>query len=106
MSYLVDSDWVADWLAGKAHAVQLLSSLSKERIAISLVTFGEIYEGIYYGRDPKKAEPGFKQFLRSVEVLPLHRRILQRFAHIRGDLFTRTNSSARAAASTHRQANR
>ena len=86
MTYLVDSDWVADWLAGIARAVGLLSSLSGDGLAISLVTYGEIYEGIYFGRDPDKSRQIFHAFLRGVDVLPLNKRIMQRFARIRGDL--------------------
>ena len=86
MKYLVDSDWVVDYLAGKQQAVSLLTSVWQDGIAISLITFGEIYEGIYYGRDPQRSEAVFRQFLRSVDVLPLNRSIMQRFAHIRGDL--------------------
>lgn len=86
MTYLIDSDWVADWLAGKLHATRLITNLSGQGIAISLITFGEIYEGIYYARDPSAAEAGFQQFLREVEVRPLSRRIMRRFARIRGEL--------------------
>ena len=60
--------------------------LPKEGIAVSLITYGEIYEGIYYGRDPQKSEEGFRKFLRGVTILPLNRSIMQRFGHIRGDL--------------------
>jgi len=86
VTYVVDSDWVADWLAERPQATRLLTDLSTDGIAISLVTYGEIYEGIYYGRDPIRAAQVFRQFLREVPVLPLHRLILQRFARIRGDL--------------------
>lgn len=86
MNYLIDSDWVADWLAGKPQTVTPLTALSREGIAISLITFGEIYEGIYYSRDPMASEAGFRRFLRQVDVLPLNIRILQRFARIRGEL--------------------
>jgi tRNA(fMet)-specific endonuclease VapC len=86
MKYLVDSDWVVDYLAGKQQAVSLLTSVWQDGIAISLITLGEIYEGIYYGRDPQQSEAVFRQFLRSVDVLPLNRSIMQRFARIRGDL--------------------
>ena len=48
MSYLLDSDWVADYLKGKPQAVALLDRLREDGIAISLITYGEIYEGIYY----------------------------------------------------------
>lgn len=86
MRYLVDTDSVADWLNGVPRAVQLLSSLSQEGLAISLITYGEIYDGVYYGRDPKAAEQTFLRFLRSVGVLPLNRSIMKYFARIRGQL--------------------
>ena len=86
MSYLVDSDYVADYLKGKREAVALLSRLAPEGFAISLITFGEIYEGIYYGRDAVTHERGFRHFLRIADVLPLNKSILRRFARIRGDL--------------------
>lgn len=86
MKYLVDSDWVADWLAGRQSAIELLTTLSQDGLAISLITFGEIFEGIYFGRDPERAERGFRDFIRGVTVLPLSRPIMQRFARIRGEL--------------------
>src|SRR5437660_870322 len=86
MTYFIDSDVVADYLGAKPQALDLLSALAKEDIALSLVTVGEIYEGIYYGRDPRKAEAVFHQFLRMAETLPLTHTIMQRFAQIRGEL--------------------
>ncbi|MGI8827793.1 MAG: type II toxin-antitoxin system VapC family toxin [Chloroflexota bacterium] len=86
MKYLVDSDWVADYLGDRADAVALLSKLTPDGIAMSLLTFGEIYEGIYYGRDPERAETIFLELLKGVEVLPLTRPIMQNFARIRGEL--------------------
>jgi tRNA(fMet)-specific endonuclease VapC len=86
MKYLVDTDWVVDYLAGKQQAILLLSSVWQDGIAISLITLGEIYEGIYYGRDPERSEAVFRQFLHSVDVLSLNRSIMQRFGRIRGDL--------------------
>lgn len=86
MTYLIDSDVVADYLGARPQTIDLLSALAKEDIAVSLVTVGEIYEGIYYGRDLDKAEAIFRQFLRLAETLPLTQTIRQRFAQIRGEL--------------------
>jgi tRNA(fMet)-specific endonuclease VapC len=86
MTLLLDSDWVMDWLTGTARARAMLHSLRRERLAISAMTYGEIYEGIYFGRDPVQAEQVFLNFLRTVDVLPLSRRVLRCFARIRGDL--------------------
>jgi hypothetical protein len=38
MGYLIDSDWVVDHLAGEQEANRLLSRLSDEGIAISIIT--------------------------------------------------------------------
>ncbi|MGH2365989.1 MAG: type II toxin-antitoxin system VapC family toxin [Chloroflexota bacterium] len=86
MRYLVDTDWVAEYLKGRERAVQLLTSLARDGLAISLITFGEIYEGIYFGHDPQAHERGFREFLRVVQVLPLNRSVMQRFSRVRGEL--------------------
>lgn len=86
MNYLVDTDQVVDYLKGKPKAVELLIGLLDQGLAISIITYGEIYEGIYFGQDPKTAQRGFLQFLRGVNVLPLNRRVMKEFARIRGKL--------------------
>src|SRR5438874_80933 len=86
MTHLIDSDWVADYLKGRRAAVDLLDSLAVDGIAISAVTYGEIYEGIYYGRDPRNHARIFGQFLRITPVFPVTRSIWKRFARLRGDL--------------------
>lgn len=86
MRYLVDSDWVADYLGGQQAAVELLDGLVPEGIAVSIITLGEIYEGIYFGRDPRRTEAIFGEFLRMADVVVLNRRIMQRFARLRGEL--------------------
>ena len=86
MKYLVDSDYVADYLGAQTHAIQLLTSFAKDDLAISLITYGEIFEGVYFGRDPHKTAEVFRRFLRPVAVIPLTQAIMRQFAHIRGEL--------------------
>lgn len=86
MSYLVDTDIVIGWLKGRQREVALLRELSQDELAISLITYGEIYEGLYYGRDVQSHTALFGQFLRWVDVLPLNRPIMRRFAQVRGQL--------------------
>ena len=69
MKYLVDSDWVADYLKGRAAAVSLLQSLAPDGFAISILTYGEIYEGILFGSERRRHEIGFSNFLRVADVL-------------------------------------
>lgn len=69
MSYLVDTDWVVDYLTGQKAADDLFTKLLPSGIAISIVSFSEIYEGIYGSHDPNLAEAAFRAFLRQVTVL-------------------------------------
>jgi tRNA(fMet)-specific endonuclease VapC len=86
MSYLVDTDWLVEYLKGRQPSTNTLTSLRKDGLAISLITYGEIYEGIYRGHAPEQNEDIFLRVLRRVRVLPLDRQIMRRFALIRGDL--------------------
>ncbi len=86
MRYLVDSDYVADYLGARPNAIQLLSSFAKDDLSISLITYGEIYEGIHFGRDPQKTTDVFQRFLRSVVILAPTQPIMQHFARLRGEL--------------------
>jgi tRNA(fMet)-specific endonuclease VapC len=86
LTYLIDTDWIADYLGGKPPAIDLLESLKEDGLAISLVTFGEIYDGVYYGRNPVAAEQNFLALLGRVAIHDLDREIMKRFARIRGQL--------------------
>src|SRR6266545_3113582 len=86
MKYLIDTDWVADWLAGRPAATTLLARLLLDGYAISIMTYGEVYEGIYFGRNRPAHEAGFRRFLRGVQVLPINRTTARQFAIIRGTL--------------------
>jgi tRNA(fMet)-specific endonuclease VapC len=86
MSYLVDTDWVIDYLKGKEEADRLLDPLARDGLAISLITYGEILEGIYFGRNREHHEQIFRTFLQAIPVLPLTESSMERFANIRGEL--------------------
>ncbi len=86
MRYLVDSDFVIDYLKGKQQTTTLLAPLIADGLSISLITYGEIYEGIYFGTNQTKHEESFLRFLRGVTVLPLDEATMRQFALIRGEL--------------------
>ena len=54
---------MADWLQGKPPAVKLLNALAPDGLAISIITFAEIYEGNYYGHNLKQHEAICSRFL-------------------------------------------
>jgi len=85
-AYLIDTDLIVDILHDTEQAVQTLLDLAPDGLAISLITYGELYEGAHYARDPRQALGGLRAFLRGKEVLPLTTAIMERFAIIRGQL--------------------
>jgi tRNA(fMet)-specific endonuclease VapC len=89
MTHLIDSDRIIDWLNGYRAAVELIRRLLPIGAAISIITFAEVYEGIYYGREPQRVESSFRELLRSIAVLPVTRTVARRFAWISGDLRAR-----------------
>ncbi|MGI8483868.1 MAG: type II toxin-antitoxin system VapC family toxin [Thermomicrobiales bacterium] len=84
--YLIDTDWIVDVLHDNEHAMQTLLDLAPDGLAISLITYGDLYEGAHYARDPQQALGGLRAFLRGKEVLPLTTAIMERFAIVRGQL--------------------
>lgn len=63
MKYLADSTWVIDLLSGQAAAVGLYPTLLQEGLAVSIVTYMELWEGVYTNRDPRRAAQGLRNFL-------------------------------------------
>jgi tRNA(fMet)-specific endonuclease VapC len=86
MTYLVDTDYVADYLKGYKSATRLLEKLFTEGMGISIITFAEVYEGIYYGHNRSQHEQGFRHFMTTTPLYSITRAIARQFAIIRGDL--------------------
>ena len=86
MSYLADSDRVADYLKGRVDAVRFIDDLRPDGLAISVVTYGEVYEGVAFERDAEAQERAFETFLVAVTVLPVTEAEVRRFALLRGEL--------------------
>ena len=86
MKYLVYSDYVADYLKGRPIATDLLNMLFQDGIAISIISFAEVYEGIYYGHNRTHYTRIFQRFLHGVNVLGITRAIAKEYAFMRGEL--------------------
>lgn len=86
MTYLLDTDTVIDYLAGRAPAITLVPQLQPDGIAISSPTLIELYTGVYGGRQPRAAERQLRGFLRVATTLPVNRRVILRTARLRSEL--------------------
>lgn len=83
MSFLLDTDWIVDALGGLPSALKPLEGFSSDGLAVSVVTFGEVFEGAYALPNPEEHIEGFRRFLSGFVVLGLTPRIMERFAEHR-----------------------
>jgi predicted nucleic acid-binding protein len=86
MAYLLDADWVIQAQVGRQHAVSTLSRLAGQRIAISIVTVGEIYEGAFRSSNPQAELEEYRRFLSRFLVLSLTDAVMEQFAEMRAFL--------------------
>lgn len=61
--YLIDTDWVIHYLNGHPKIVERLEELREEGVGLSVVSLAELYEGVYYSRDPDGNERSLNDFL-------------------------------------------
>src|ERR687896_573022 len=84
--YLLDTDWIVDALNGQEKAIHTVLELAPAGLAISIITYGELYEGAAFAHEPAPALSGLRHFLKGKAILPLTQPIMERFAQIRGSL--------------------
>jgi tRNA(fMet)-specific endonuclease VapC len=85
-SYLLDTDWIVDVLNGRETAIKTVLELASTGLALSIISYGELYEGAAFAHDPDPALSGLRSFLKGKTILPLTQPIMERFAQIRGSL--------------------
>jgi len=87
MKYLIDTDWIIDHLKGDGKVVRKLLELAPEGVAVSVISLAEIYEGVYYSRDPIKSQELFAEFLApEVSILNVDQEVSKVFGKQRGRL--------------------
>jgi tRNA(fMet)-specific endonuclease VapC len=84
--YLVDTDWLIDVLHGQEHATRTLVHLAPAGLAVSYITYAELYEGAYYARQADRHVAALDALLDSKMLIPLSLEIMRRFAILRGSL--------------------
>lgn len=87
MKYLIDTDWIIDHLRGHDKVVRKLEELTPEGMAISVISLAEIYECVYYSKDPVRSQRLLEKFLApDLEVLNVDQEICKIFGRERGRL--------------------
>jgi predicted nucleic acid-binding protein len=75
-----------DFLNDRDRARNLLAPMLADRLAISIISVGEVYEGILRGRNAAEAEVRFLELIDQMDVVGLDVPTMKVFASIRGDL--------------------
>ena len=87
MKYLIDTDWIIDHLKGVDRVIRKLEQLASEGMAMSVISLAEIYEGVYYSKDPVKSQQLLEEFLApDLKVLNVGQEICKIFGKERGRL--------------------
>jgi predicted nucleic acid-binding protein len=86
MIYLVDSDWIIDYLRGVDRITRRLGELNEEGLGISVISQVEVYDGVVNSADPERHERDFQDFLRGITLVPLDVDICRIFGRERGRL--------------------
>jgi len=85
MAYLVDTDWIIDYLKGKKTIVEKLQKLFDEGLTMSVISLAELYEGIFASKNPKKHLNALQDFLSGIVVLGITDEICKTFGKLRAE---------------------
>jgi predicted nucleic acid-binding protein len=94
MSHLIDTDWLIDALRGVQSATEMLEQRAADGIAVSIVTYGELYEGAFLFPEPQEHLTSMRQFLSGYRIYGLSDPIMGRFAQTRSTLRRQGNRIA------------
>jgi predicted nucleic acid-binding protein len=85
--FLVDTDVFVDLLQGSRSAIEFFRAvLINDQVLVSLFSYGELYEGVLWGRNPQRALFELEEALNDVEIIPISEETMRIFAQIRGTL--------------------
>lgn len=86
MPYLLDSDWLIDFLEKDLLAQQLIRRLVPDGVHISIITYMEVYQGIARSPNTAALEATLDDLLEAVGLLTLTPEVARRCARLRETL--------------------
>jgi len=86
VAYLIDTDWIIDYLNDSEPVASRLEELREEGIGISIISLAELYEGVYGSRSPEDSEVELLGFLSGITILGIDEGICRMFGQERGKL--------------------
>lgn len=86
MKYLIDTNIVIDHFRGKPEVVLFLQKAKQLGFAISVISVGEIMEGLVGQPKEEQRRQDLETFLTAVSVIDVDRKIVEMFARARSNL--------------------
>ncbi len=86
MKYLVDTDWIILHFRGNTQVARRIEELTPDGIGLSIVSMGELYEGVYRASDPASHESDLKLILSEIDVVYIDDEVCRVFGQQRGRL--------------------
>jgi len=86
LAFLIDTDWVIDHFNAVSYVTHRLKELQPHGLALSVISEAELWEGVYFSRDPKRSQATLEEFLSGVVLLGLDEEVCKRFGQLRGSL--------------------
>jgi tRNA(fMet)-specific endonuclease VapC len=85
-TFLVDTDLIIDHLNRKESARNKLRELKPSGIAVSMISVAELFEGVYYSKDPILSQNILEAFLHQFEIVGIDEDTCKTFGQERGRL--------------------
>ncbi len=86
MKYLLDTDWAISFLNAREDAVELVGRLAQHGLAISVVSYGEVYEGLLGTQTRLERMHQFEAFAATLDLLLPDILVARRYGEIRAVL--------------------
>ena len=86
VNYLIDTDWIIHYLSGTETIVENMEKLRAEGLGVSVVSLAELYEGVFYSKNPEAGLQGLEDFLEDIPVLDVNDEVCRVFGKERGRL--------------------
>ena len=86
MRYLLDADWTISFLNGRPAAVELISGLLDDGVGLSVITCGEVYEGLLGAAIDPSRVASFEALVEALTLLAPDRTVARRYASLRSAL--------------------
>lgn len=85
-AYLIDTDCVIHHLKGIRQVTARLDQIRTLGIALSIISYAELWEGAFYSREPSASQAKLANFLAGITILGVDEQIAKQFGQIRGTL--------------------